>query len=302
MKTAIIRHRLCVAAVPAAIVLIAGCALNTPPDAAAIKAQAMPNLGLPSGWAVQGADPAAVSTHLLTDFTDEPLTSAVNEAINTNADLRVTQARVEHAMLTPSWRARSYCRSTCSRGGQALGRPPACRARSDDDVGAGPVGPRATAAAAATPGGRGRLRDAAVDGGGGRQNWFLATGRRCRRTWRARSLARAKRWSRWPKRDRASASAATKTCSSRAGRSARIATRCGNRARARAGDPRARAALGRHPAAACRRAGAARPAARDPAGLRRSFERRPDVIAAERRVAPRSAASAKQGRARRRSR
>jgi outer membrane protein, multidrug efflux system len=98
MKTLIVR-RLLAAAMPAAIVLIAGCALKTPPDAAAIKAEAMPNLGLPSGWAVKGADPAAVSTHWVTDFKDEQLTAAVNEAINTNADLRVTQARVEQAML-----------------------------------------------------------------------------------------------------------------------------------------------------------------------------------------------------------
>jgi outer membrane protein, multidrug efflux system len=93
------RRRLLIATAPMAALLVSACALKTPPDAAAIKAESMANVGVPAGWTGGRADGGPVATHWVMDFKDEQLTAAVNEAINTNSDLRVTQARVEQAML-----------------------------------------------------------------------------------------------------------------------------------------------------------------------------------------------------------
>ena len=38
-----------------AAMMIAGCALKTPPDAAAIKEQALPTLQIPAAWTAAGA-------------------------------------------------------------------------------------------------------------------------------------------------------------------------------------------------------------------------------------------------------
>lgn len=99
-----IRRRLRAAATPLATGLVAatisGCVLKTAPDATAIKEQALPALPAPAEWTVL-APPGvgAVVTGWLTDFNDDQLTAAVIEAIAHNADLRVGAARVEQAQL-----------------------------------------------------------------------------------------------------------------------------------------------------------------------------------------------------------
>ena len=75
-----------------------GCILKKPPDAAAIKEQALPAVTPPSEWrAPAGGIP--ISDNWLATFRDDQLTAAVVEAIAHNADLRVAAARVEQALL-----------------------------------------------------------------------------------------------------------------------------------------------------------------------------------------------------------
>jgi NodT family efflux transporter outer membrane factor (OMF) lipoprotein len=78
---------------------VTACALKDPPDAAAIKAEALPTVDPPPAWTAAGAGPGPVSDNWLATFGDDQLTAAVIEAIQHNADLRVGAARVEQALL-----------------------------------------------------------------------------------------------------------------------------------------------------------------------------------------------------------
>src|SRR3954469_10527480 len=86
-----------VAAAVTAALLVASCALKTPPDAAAIKAESMSAVKVPDQF--KGVTSAAPADNWLASFHDDQLTAAVNEAIANNPDLRVGAARVEQAML-----------------------------------------------------------------------------------------------------------------------------------------------------------------------------------------------------------
>jgi NodT family efflux transporter outer membrane factor (OMF) lipoprotein len=77
----------------------AGCALKDPPDAATIKSEAMPSVQVPSQWTAGTAASALPADNWLASFEDAQLIAAVNEAIAHNADLRVAAARVEQALL-----------------------------------------------------------------------------------------------------------------------------------------------------------------------------------------------------------
>ena len=79
--------------------MLAGCALKTPPDAAAIKEQALPTMQPPAQWKAPGAGPGVVADNWVAEFHDEQLSAAVTEAIAHNADLSVGAARVEQALL-----------------------------------------------------------------------------------------------------------------------------------------------------------------------------------------------------------
>jgi multidrug efflux system outer membrane protein len=88
----------CAAALVASIISIAaGCALKSPPDANAIKGEAIPTVQVPAQWT--GTAPGAVAGNWVVTFGDDQLNSAVAEAIAHNADLRVGATRVEQAML-----------------------------------------------------------------------------------------------------------------------------------------------------------------------------------------------------------
>ncbi len=78
--------------------IVSGCVLNKPPDAAAIKEQSLPWVQTPQ-WTAAGAGAGAVSNNWLATFRDDELTAAVSEAIVYNADLLVGAARVEQAQL-----------------------------------------------------------------------------------------------------------------------------------------------------------------------------------------------------------
>jgi NodT family efflux transporter outer membrane factor (OMF) lipoprotein len=89
-------------AAPLAVALslaLGGCRLKKPPDTAAIKEQALPTVEVPGGWTAAGAGAGEVSDNWLVTFRDDQLTAAAAEAIAHNADLRVAAARVEQALL-----------------------------------------------------------------------------------------------------------------------------------------------------------------------------------------------------------
>jgi outer membrane protein, multidrug efflux system len=96
-------RRLAVLAAPlAAAVLLAMPAciiLKNPPDVTAIKEQALPATPIPAQWTAAGAASGAVSDNWLATFGDDRLAAAVAEAIAHNVDLRVGAARVEQARL-----------------------------------------------------------------------------------------------------------------------------------------------------------------------------------------------------------
>jgi outer membrane protein, multidrug efflux system len=78
---------------------VTGCGLKDPPNVAEIKQQALPTLQVPDQWTAAGAAPGVVADNWLATFSDEQLTAAVNEAVVRNADLRVAATRVEQALL-----------------------------------------------------------------------------------------------------------------------------------------------------------------------------------------------------------
>jgi NodT family efflux transporter outer membrane factor (OMF) lipoprotein len=76
-----------------------GCVLKKPPDAAAIKEEALPTVKVPDAWTAAGAGAGTVADNWLATFHDDQLNAAVAEAIANNADLRVAATRVEQAIL-----------------------------------------------------------------------------------------------------------------------------------------------------------------------------------------------------------
>jgi NodT family efflux transporter outer membrane factor (OMF) lipoprotein len=75
-----------------------GCALKKPPDAAAIQGESMASVAVPDAWKRPGVA-GGVADNWLASFGDAQLSAAVNEALAHNADLRVAAARVEQARL-----------------------------------------------------------------------------------------------------------------------------------------------------------------------------------------------------------
>ena len=83
----------------ASALLAAGCALNDPPDAAAIKQESMAKVDVPVAWKAVPQVAGIVADNWLATFHDDPLTGAVTEALIANPDMRVGAARVEQAQL-----------------------------------------------------------------------------------------------------------------------------------------------------------------------------------------------------------
>jgi outer membrane protein, multidrug efflux system len=75
------------------------CLPKKPPDAAEIKTAAMPAVTVPPQWTAAGAGTGAVSSNWLATFRDEQLTALVVEAIAHNPNLQIGAARMEQAML-----------------------------------------------------------------------------------------------------------------------------------------------------------------------------------------------------------
>lgn len=80
-----------------AAALLAGCALKAPPERDAVRQEALPNLAVPEQWAQAGGAAGAVAGGWIAEFNDPGLEALVREAIANNPDLRVAAARIEQA-------------------------------------------------------------------------------------------------------------------------------------------------------------------------------------------------------------
>ncbi len=76
---------------------IAGCAIKEPPSPADIQREAFTNTTVPAEWKGQGGAPQPVIDEWLDSFNDRVLTGFVYEALAHNADLKFASARVEQA-------------------------------------------------------------------------------------------------------------------------------------------------------------------------------------------------------------
>ncbi|MBL0142874.1 MAG: efflux transporter outer membrane subunit [Betaproteobacteria bacterium] len=77
--------------------VLSACALQELPKASDLGPQAMPNVRVPQQWASPDAAQGAVANGWLASFNDPKLDELVQEALAYNADLRVAGARVEQA-------------------------------------------------------------------------------------------------------------------------------------------------------------------------------------------------------------
>ena len=84
----------------AAAAATTSCILKKPPEAAELKATAMPTVTVPPQWTAAGAGTGAVSGNWLAGFKDEQLTALVVEAIAHNPNLQIGAARMEQAQLS----------------------------------------------------------------------------------------------------------------------------------------------------------------------------------------------------------
>ena len=91
------RPLIAAAVAAAAASMFAGCALKSPPPRQDVAAQALPNFRVQESWAATAASSSAVADRWLASFNDPQLDALVAEALAYNADLRVAAARVEQA-------------------------------------------------------------------------------------------------------------------------------------------------------------------------------------------------------------
>jgi NodT family efflux transporter outer membrane factor (OMF) lipoprotein len=87
------------AAMVAAMLTSGACVLKSPPDLEAIRSESMPAVTVPTDWTAPGAGAGPVSGNWVASFGDQLLAAAVAEGIANNPDLQVGAARVEQAML-----------------------------------------------------------------------------------------------------------------------------------------------------------------------------------------------------------
>ena len=76
---------------------LAGCALKSPPEREDLARQALPNFKVPDKWAQPAGEGKAAPDQWLAIFRDGQLEALVREALVNNPDLQVAAARVEQA-------------------------------------------------------------------------------------------------------------------------------------------------------------------------------------------------------------
>jgi NodT family efflux transporter outer membrane factor (OMF) lipoprotein len=94
MRSILLCGRLCAVTLAAAV---AGCALNPPPTTAELRKDALPHTAVPAAWKAGSGEAAPVADRWLASFDDPALSALVGEAQAYNADLQVAAARVEQA-------------------------------------------------------------------------------------------------------------------------------------------------------------------------------------------------------------
>jgi len=77
--------------------LLSGCPIPAPPDSQQLRTDALPNTKVPEQWRAGPSDPGDVVKGWLAQFGDPMLEKLVAEAMAYNTDLRVAAARVEAA-------------------------------------------------------------------------------------------------------------------------------------------------------------------------------------------------------------
>ena len=77
--------------------LLGGCALQSPPEREELRKQALPDYPLPEAYAAGAGAAGDVSGRWVSSFGDSQLEKLVHEALAANLDLRVAAARVEQA-------------------------------------------------------------------------------------------------------------------------------------------------------------------------------------------------------------
>lgn len=77
--------------------LLSACALKEPPERSAVAREALPGVQTPDAWRSQGATAEPVDDRWLESFADPQLDALVAEALANNPDLKVAAARVEQA-------------------------------------------------------------------------------------------------------------------------------------------------------------------------------------------------------------
>jgi NodT family efflux transporter outer membrane factor (OMF) lipoprotein len=85
------------AVILAAPLALGGCALKTPPSQRELARDALPNVQLPPSWSAGASRPDPVAADWLEGFGEPRLAALVAEALAYNSDLRVGAARVEQA-------------------------------------------------------------------------------------------------------------------------------------------------------------------------------------------------------------
>jgi multidrug efflux system outer membrane protein len=76
---------------------ITGCAIKGPPAAADVQREALPHTSVPADWKGRGGPAQPVADRWLETFNDPVLSALVDEALAHNADLKIAAARVERA-------------------------------------------------------------------------------------------------------------------------------------------------------------------------------------------------------------
>jgi outer membrane protein, multidrug efflux system len=94
MRTPLVRQRMLATALVAAVT---ACALNPPPTTGELQKEALSHTTVPGPWKSGGGVAAPVADRWLASFDDPALSALVAEALAYNADLQVAAARVEQA-------------------------------------------------------------------------------------------------------------------------------------------------------------------------------------------------------------
>lgn len=74
-----------------------GCALKSPPAGDQLRGEALPHMTLPAAWTSAGAAAGAVQGNWVASFKEPSLEALVAEALAYNADLRLAEGRVQQA-------------------------------------------------------------------------------------------------------------------------------------------------------------------------------------------------------------